>query len=65
MRGTVIAFDEERGLGELDAEGTRYAFHCTALIDGTRSIEVGAAVTFGLRPGGMGQWEATAIEKVA
>lgn len=64
MRGTITSFDEERGLGELDASGSLYPFHCTAMIDGTRTIEIGAAVTFGVRPGGMGRWEATAIEKV-
>ena len=65
MQGTIITFDEARGLGVLDADGTAYPFHCTALIDGTRTIEVGATVTFGVRPGGLGRWEATAIEKVA
>ncbi len=65
MHGTIVAFDDARGLGELDADGTSYPFHCTALVDGTRTIEVGAVVTFGVRPGGSGRWEATAIEKVA
>ena len=49
----------------LDADGTAYPFHCTALVDGTRTIEVGAMVTFGVRPGGLGRWEATAVERVA
>jgi cold shock CspA family protein len=65
VQGTVIEFDEARGLGVLDAEGTTYAFHCTALIDGTRTIEVGTAVSFGVRSGGLGKWEATAIEALA
>lgn len=65
MQGTIIEFDEARGLGVLEAAGTTYPFHCTALIDGTRTIEVGATVTFGVRPGGQGRWEATAIERVA
>jgi len=65
MRGTITAFDEARGLGELEADGALYPFHCTAMIDGTRTIDVGARVTFGVRPAGMGRWEATAIEKVA
>jgi CspA family cold shock protein len=62
--GTVVDFDEHRGLGTVAAgDGTRYPFHCTQIADGTRRIDVGAAVRFALRPGGLGRWEATAIEK--
>ena len=61
MRGTVVAFDEPRGLGEIEADGVRYPFHCTAILDGTRSIAVGAEIGFEIRPAGMGRWEATAI----
>ncbi|HEY9557433.1 MAG TPA: cold shock domain-containing protein [Acidimicrobiales bacterium] len=63
MRGTVKAFDEPRGLGEIEADGTTYPFHCTQIADGTRTIEVGAAVTFQVRPGPMGRWEAATITK--
>ena len=63
MQGTVTEFDEPRGLGTIDAEGTRYPFHCTALLDGTRTIEVGTAVTFEVRPAGRGRWEASQIER--
>jgi cold shock CspA family protein len=65
VQGRVAEFDEARGLGVVDAGGVTYPFHCTALVDGTRTIEVGTEVTFGLRPGGMGRWEATAIERLA
>ncbi|MGQ0430890.1 MAG: hypothetical protein ACT452_00620 [Microthrixaceae bacterium] len=65
MEGTITAFDEGRGLGSLRAAGVDYPFHCTALVDGTRTIDVGVPVTFSVRPGGMGRWEATAIERVA
>ena len=35
--GQVVAFDEQRGLGEIRAaDGVRYVFHCTAIADGTR-----------------------------
>jgi CspA family cold shock protein len=62
--GTVREFDEFRGLGTvLAADGTEYAFHCTQIADGTRRIEAGTAVLFTLRPGGLGRWEAAAIEK--
>lgn len=61
----MIEFDEARGLGVLDADGTCYPFHCTAMVDGTRTIAVGTDVSFGVRPGGLGRWEATAIEALA
>ena len=61
MLGTVVAFDEPRGLGTIDADGTAYPFHCTAILDGTRTIEVGTEVTFEVRPAGMGRWEAAEI----
>ena len=40
-----------------------FAFHCTQIADGTRTIEVGQAVRFELLPK-LGRYEATAIEKV-
>jgi cold shock CspA family protein len=61
VRGTVVAFDEARGLGEVESDGARYPFHCTAIADGTRTIAVGTEVTFDLRPGSLGRWEATEI----
>jgi len=63
MRGTVTAFDEHRGIGEIAADdGATYGFHCTAIVDGTRTIEIGAAVEFMVVPGHLGRWEAAAIE---
>ncbi len=59
----MVAFDEARGLGTIEAEGKAHPFHCTALVDGTRSIEVGAAVTFEVRPAGLGRWEASEVER--
>ena len=60
--GTVSAFDEHRGLGEVTADdGTVYPFHCTAIADGTRTIAVGADVEFEIVPGRLGRWEAAAI----
>jgi cold shock CspA family protein len=56
--GTVVDFDEPRGWGVIEAGAERYPFHCTAIADGTRTIAVGATVTFEVRPGGMGRWEA-------
>lgn len=47
FRGRVVEFDDPAGLGvvELD-DGTRYAFHCIEIADGTRTIAVGTPVTF-------------------
>jgi hypothetical protein len=61
MTGVVVAFDERRGLGEIDADGVRYPFHCTRIADGSRTIEVRTAVEFNLVPGQLGRWEAAAI----
>ena len=58
-RGRVAAFDVEAGLGEVEADdGTRYPFHCVAVADGSRRIEVGASVRFVAVPGLLGRWEA-------
>ncbi len=62
MRGRVVEFDEPRGLGSISADdGRSYPFHCTALLDGTRTVTVGVDVTFTVRPAGLGRWEATRI----
>jgi cold shock CspA family protein len=58
VHGTVSEFDEQRGWGTIESEGRSLPFHCTQITDGTRTIEVGTAVTFEVRPGGMGRWEA-------
>jgi cold shock CspA family protein len=64
MTGTVVAFDERRGLGEIEGEGgERYAFHCTAIADGSRTIGVNAAVEFTVVPGLLGRWEAADIRR--
>jgi cold shock CspA family protein len=63
--GTVVDFDAEKGWGRVrDDEGAEHFFHCTAIIDGTRSIEVGAAVRYEIVAGRLGRWEASALEKV-
>jgi cold shock CspA family protein len=60
--GQVVAFDEQRGLGEIrTADGARYAFHCTAIADGTRTIAGDARVEFELVPGPVGAFEAGAV----
>ena len=65
--GRVASFDDPRGIGTVvgDADGQEQFFHCTAIADGTRTIEVGAAVEFEVVPGRMGRWEATNLRPVA
>jgi cold shock CspA family protein len=47
--GRVIAFDEHVGLGEVESDdGQQYLFHCVEIADGSRTIEIGAAVEFEL-----------------
>jgi CspA family cold shock protein len=59
-RGTVVEFDDPRGLGMVRSDGDlELPFHCTAIADGTRTIEVGTAVTFRVSAGRLGRWEAS------
>jgi cold shock CspA family protein len=62
--GNVVDFDEHRGLGTVEADGTRYPFHCTAIADGSRTVEVGTTVRFEVRPGPLGRWEASHLTPV-
>lgn len=60
--GEVTEFDDPRGIGVVTADdGTEFAFHCTAIADGTRTVAVGARVRFVPRPAHLGRWEATDI----
>jgi cold shock CspA family protein len=63
MRGTVIAFDDAMGFGDVrSADDQRtYFFHCTQIGDGTRTIAVGAEVTFRVAAGRLGRWEAVDV----
>lgn len=61
--GVVSSFDEPRGLGTITTStGEELPFHCTALVDGTRTIAVGERVRFQVVPGPLGRWEASRIE---
>jgi len=64
-KGVVATWDEHGGYGTVrdDDTGREHFFHCTAIADGSRTIEVGAAVTFDVVPGRLGRWEAENIEK--
>jgi len=57
--GVVVDFDEPRGWGSVRADdGAEHWFHCTAIADGTRTIEVDAPVRYRLVAGRLGRWEA-------
>ena len=60
--GRVVAFDADRGLGEIEEpDGTRRAFHCTQIADGSRAVPVGAEVRYVLVPAPLGVWEASEV----
>jgi cold shock CspA family protein len=59
VTGVVEAFDDPRGLGIVLADdGQTYPFHCTAVSDGSRHIDIGTRVIFVLAPGHLGRLEA-------
>ncbi len=62
--GVVAEWDEHGGYGTIRADdGRELFFHCTALVDGTRTTEVGQRVTFEVVPGRLGRWEADDVVK--
>jgi len=67
MTGTVTAFDAAVGLGTITPSsgsgGSVVQFHCVAIADGSRVIEVGTVVEYALIPK-LGRYEAWAIRPV-
>jgi cold shock CspA family protein len=64
VTGTVVSFDTERGVGVVaDGAGAELTFHCAAITDGSRQIEVGRSVSFVVRPTHRGLLEARRVEK--
>ncbi|HVF31530.1 MAG TPA: cold shock domain-containing protein [Acidimicrobiales bacterium] len=60
----MAGFDEHKGFGTVQAEdGRELFFHCTQLVDGSRTVEVGTLVRFEVVPGHLGRWEAARVEK--
>ncbi len=60
--GTVSSFDEASGLGVITGDdGAAYPFHCTAIADGTRTIDRGRRVEFTIAAGHLGRLEATDV----
>ncbi len=64
--GAVVDFDDPRGYGHVQADDGRgpWFFHCTAIADGTRTVEVGTAVAFEIEPGHLGRFEAAHLRPV-
>jgi cold shock CspA family protein len=59
LTGFVTAFDDGRGLGVITGDDeSEIGFHCTAIADGTRTIEVGLEVSYVTRARHLGRWEA-------
>jgi len=62
--GTVTSFEDDRGLGTVaDEDGATFDFHCTAITDGSRAVEVGRPVLFIVAPGHRGRLEARRVVK--
>jgi cold shock CspA family protein len=63
--GVVTEFDEQRGLGVVRSSRQLLSFHCAAIADGTRTIEVGTPVAFREVAGQLGRWEARVIQPLS
>ena len=64
IEGVVLSFDENRGYGVVrDASGRDFYFHCVRIADGSRRIEVGAAVRARRVVGLLGRDEASEVTK--
>jgi cold shock CspA family protein len=60
--GDVTEFDEPRGLGVISfGAGRHLSFHCTAITNGTRQIDVGTVVAFEVGAGRLGRMEAHSV----
>jgi cold shock CspA family protein len=59
LGGRVAEFDDAAGYGVVSSDAGRWFFHCTSIADGSRTIEVGAPVTFDVVGGRLGRWEAS------
>jgi len=62
--GSVVEFDEPRGLGTVACGDRSYPFHCTAITDGTRTIAVGTVVAVDVAAGRLGRLEARTVRPV-
>lgn len=61
--GTVGEFDAHAGFGTVMAgDGRGFWFHCTAIADGSRTIDAGTEVSFDVVAGHLGRWEAAHLD---
>ena len=66
MTGVVASWDDHGGYGTVRADdGAEHFFHCTAIADGTRTIDEATPVTFDLVAGHRGRYEARDIRAAA
>lgn len=67
MTGTILEFDEHRGLGTVVGgdDGRELAFHCTSIAGDSRTIEPGTSVVFTVVGGHRGRWEAAEVIPLA
>jgi cold shock CspA family protein len=63
-RGVVSRYDGDSGLGVVRGDGAEHGFHCTAIADGTRRIEVGTEVAYVVVPAHGGRYEAASVTKL-
>lgn len=64
--GTVLTFDDAKGYGQVQGDdGVARFFHCTSIADGSRTIEVGTAVSYDVVAGRLGTWEAVDVRPVS
>ena len=63
--GTVVEFDEPRGLGAVRCGARVVPFHCTAISDGTRAIAVGTEVAVRIAAGRLGRLEARSVRPLS
>jgi hypothetical protein len=62
--GRIASFDELVGRGQVEAGGgLQFPFHCTAIADGSRTIDPDTPVKFRIVPGPLGALEAIAIKR--
>jgi len=61
LLGTVVAFDDPRGIGTVRCGDRSVPFHCTAVTDGSRHIDVGTLVAVRIRAARLGRLEARSV----
>jgi cold shock CspA family protein len=64
LLGTVVEFDDPRGIGTVACGERSVPFHCTAITDGSRRIEVGTVVAVRIGAGRLGRLEARSVHPI-